>query len=161
MNWTSSTRRRAVGLATIACGLAVALPTYAAQTISGTACQSMYPPNSQYGTDLQRNSEGIVNTGSSIRYVYCPLPRYNGLSSTGLSSVYVDVDDSSGFLYCIAEAHDEWGNMLNSQTVWISSKGMDRELTFHNLPSTAWGYYQVFCEMPANSTIHSVQYVEN
>jgi hypothetical protein len=144
-------------------GLALVIPANAAiETIPGTICDSVYPANdASYGTNLYKEFSGLRNGSSGFRYVFCPLHRSNGGTTTGLSSVYVAVDDSTGTQWCHAQSVDEFGNLIASQTRTIPSAGNNRLLAFPGLASVPWGRYQVFCTMPVGSVIHTVEYVEN
>jgi len=158
--------RSAVLLAALA---ATSAPAQAATTgtMSGVACQSQYDPSYQNGRLIWYDPNAVRNSDVYTKYVNCPIQRVNGLSTTGLSSAYVDLSDgSAGTMYCSLNAWDEYGNLVASSGTKYSGGTGQHEISFGNIAtSDAWGNYTISCSLPPPSGIpstylYSYQWVE-
>lgn len=123
----------------------VSATTYGSQV--GSACQSTYPYPNAAATNLWRSENGINTTDANTKFLTCPIPRSNALSTTGLSGAYVDMKDGTyGTNYCWLSAYDEYGNQVaNSGTKYSGGAG-NHEIAFGSIAtSDAWGFYSIFC----------------
>jgi hypothetical protein len=149
--------------------VAVVAPAQAAiyHTTTGEDCQAVYPDTYVYSQNVFYGSGVHAYDTVNAKFFTCPMQRDNGLSTTGLSSSYVDVyDASNGGMWCTLTATDEWGNSVATSGAKYSGGGGQREIVFGNIAtSDSWGSYNMFCTMtPAvtafNSYIYSYQWVE-
>jgi hypothetical protein len=162
---TGASTTRGIARALLLAGIA-ACPTLAqAQTYhsaSGNICQSVYPYSSSgLGSGLFHENTGLRNSSSVFQFVWCPLTRTNALGTSGFSEVYVDVNDSTASLWCAVESNDYFGNTTSLTSFVTTPNPGSGEIAFYNVPTTAWGYVQVFCAMPKNSVIHTINWVES
>jgi len=161
---TATLIRRGIARLVLLAAIA-ACPTLAqAQTYhsaSGNICQSVYPYSSSgLGSGLSHEGTGLRNASSSFQYVFCPLTRTNALSTSGFSEVYVDVHDGSGTLWCAVETEDYFGNATNTTGFVTTPNAGAGEIAFYNVPTNAWGTVQLFCTMPKNSVLNTINWVE-
>jgi hypothetical protein len=147
--------KRLIALAGLIAAAAVVGPagatTYGTQ--GGAACHPTYPYPDSSATKLYHSENGLTtNDTASAKFVNCPIPRSNGLSSTGLSSAYVDMKDGTyGTSYCWLNAFDEYGNQLpgGSGTKYSGGAG-NHEISFGSIAaSDPWGFYGIFCALGA------------
>jgi hypothetical protein len=134
------------------------------ETINGSACENMYPPNNAtLGTWLYHGQTGIWNAsyqgGSpSVRYVTCPLPRISALSTAGMNPAAV-VTDASASTNCWAESLDEFGNVVSSISR-VGGGSSAQLISYPNISSPAWGAYVFVCAMPSQATVNALLYEE-
>lgn len=136
-------------------------------TTTGEDCQAVYPDTYVYGQNIFYGNGVHAYDTANAKFFSCPMQRDNGLSTTGLSSAYVDVyDASNGNMWCTLTATDEYGNSVATSGTKYSGGGGQREIPFGNIAlSDAWGAYNMFCTMSAtvtayNSYIYTYQWVE-
>jgi hypothetical protein len=136
-------------------------------TTTGVDCQSVYPDTYVYSQNVFHSNGVHAYDTVNPKFFQCSMQRDNGLSTTGLSSAYVDVyDASNGNMWCQLTATDEYGNSVASSGAKYSGGGAQREIAFGNIAtSDAWGAYNMFCTMAPtvtayNSYIYTYQWVE-
>jgi len=137
------------------------------ETTTGEDCQSVYDNTWTYGKYIYYGGGVHAYDTTDAKFFSCPMHRTNGLSTTGLSSAYVDVyDASNGNMWCSLTAVDEYGNSVATSGTKYSGGGGQREIGFGSIAtSDAWGSYVMFCTMAPtvtayNSYIYSYQWVE-
>lgn len=154
-----------VGSGTLVLAMAMGVCPARADTVhttGGADCQSYYDPNSPNGQGIYYSNGSLsADTFSQYdRFFSCPMQRTNGQSTTGISSVYVDLwDGSHGGMFCVVNANDEWGNTIASSATEYSNGS---EIVFGDIsPSHPWGFYTLLCAMPpGGGNIYSYQWVE-
>jgi hypothetical protein len=153
---TNKTGRIGVGLLTIAL-TAFAFTAHAAtsESISGSNCQSTYPPDTSLSSALYHNANSISNQSTGWRYVSCPLQRVAAQSTAGWNPAVVATDNTNQ-LWCAAASLDEWGNYVQSVNKTIPAGTGARLINWPNMSSAVWGYFNVNCVMPANSSVQQI-----
>lgn len=130
------------------------------ENMNGNGCNSFYPADNSYGTVMYHTTTALLNYSAAFRYATCPIHRVLGTSTGGWFS-YIVATDSTNQLSCTATTLDEYGNYVSSGSpVTIPAVGGAQLIPLPFLPSTVWGYFDIFCTMPSGSSIQQAIYVE-
>ena len=142
--------------------LDIVLPTFElfdAKTIPGLACQPYY--GSQSG-DFNHYVSGIYNASNGYRRVSCPIVRDNTVNTTGtwgVDNVYVYATKPAGSLYCYLYSYTAHGGFVAADSAGTFAVG-NVTLRLDVNSSANMGFYAVYCNMPPNSTIRSLKWLE-
>lgn len=131
--------------------------------IHGSDCENIYPPNSSLGTDLYNSTWGLRNASSGWRYVVCPIPNVQGLSTGTLTDVDVAVNSTDPEMWCRVSSYDRYLNTGNATALREANGTGRRNIDFGNPGLTSYyeGSFFVFCVLPVGGSILSIAVDQN
>ncbi len=131
--------------------------SYDAKTFHGSECQPYY--GSQSG-DFNYYTNRIYNTGSSGRWVTCPVVRDNTTNTSGTLGTEIYVSNIAGqTLSCTLYSYDSHGVWVASN--YKSTTAGGKQTLFPDVNSSKnMGNYSLSCYLPKGASIYSYKVKE-